>query len=71
LGASPLARGVLEYVKDDEQFSELLVLPEIPARVAPKRTEGSNLPIVVAEPASDAATTIKELVKRLKREGAL
>ena len=64
-----LLNDLKEYITSDEDLSKLLVLPDIPSRVAMKRTEGSCLPITFTN--DGAAEIIAILVENLKRKGAL
>jgi chromosome partitioning protein len=66
-----LGEDLKEYINSQDDLSGLLVLPEIPARVALKRTEGSYTPISLSSPDSDAASNIRLLVENLKKKGAL
>lgn len=66
-----LAGELVEYISTQEALEGLLVLPAIPSRAAIKETEFSTKPITLAKPTSDAADTVRELVKNLKKKGAL
>jgi chromosome partitioning protein len=66
-----LSAQLKEYIEADDELSKLLVLPEIPARVSMKRTEGLYLPITISEPKSDSAKAVDTLVHNLKKRGAL
>lgn len=66
-----LAGNLKEFILGDDELKELLVLPEIPARVLVKQTEGKAMPVNLLKKDSDAEQAYRKLIKDMSKKGAL
>ena len=66
-----LSKEIKNYILEDDELRELLVLPEIPARVSVKDTERMAAPINILKRGSEIDQLYRELIKNMIEKGAL